>query len=124
MPNLDEVQTDKKLLYSPIPYFQTTKQPILILQGTRDEIIPADSHEIISAALTKSGNDNYKTVLLKGASHSMYNIGESDFHYWSKLHPEYLETIENWINTVSNNVYSACGFQRFASVRGSLKKSV
>ncbi|WP_421801584.1 alpha/beta hydrolase family protein [Flagellimonas sp.] len=106
VPNLDEVQIDKKLLYSPIPYFQRTKQPILILQGTSDEIIPANSHEIISAALAKSGNDNYKTVLLEGASHSMYNIGESDFPYWSKLHPDYLETIENWKNTVSNKVYT------------------
>lgn len=99
VPNLDEVHIDKKLLYSPIPYFQRTKQPILILQGTRDEIIPANSHKIISAALAKSGNDNYKTVLLKGASHSMYNIGESDFPYWSKLHPDYIETIENWIKS-------------------------
>ncbi len=104
VPNLDEVQTDKKLLYSPIPHFETTKQPILILQGTKDEIIPANSYEIISEALIKSENDNFKTVLLKGASHSMYNIGESDFPYWSKLHPDYLATIEDWINTVSNNV--------------------
>lgn len=105
VPNLDEVQTDKKLLYSPIPYFETIKQPILILQGTKDEIIPANSYEIISEALAKSDNDNYKIVLLEGASHSMNNIGESDFPYWSKLHPDYLTTIENWINTVSNNVY-------------------
>lgn len=105
VPNLDEVQTDKKLLYSPIPYFETTKQPILILQGTKDEIIPANSYKLISEALIKSDNDNFKTVLLEGASHSMYNIGDSDFPYWSKLHPDYLTTIENWINTVSNNIY-------------------
>ncbi len=102
VPNLDEVQKDKKLLYSPIPYFETTKQAILILQGTRDEIIPTNSHEIISEALVKSDNDNFKIILLEGASHSMYNIGESDFPYWSKLHPDYLTTIEDWINTVSN----------------------
>jgi hypothetical protein len=105
VPNLDEVQTDKKLLYSPIPYFETTKQPILILQGTKDEIIPTNSYEAISEALIKSDNDNFKTILLEGASHSMYYVGESDFPYWSKLHPDYLTTIENWINTVSNNVY-------------------
>jgi dipeptidyl aminopeptidase/acylaminoacyl peptidase len=105
VPNLDEVQTDKKLLYSPIPYFETTTQPILILQGTKDEIIPTNSYEIISEALIKSDNDNFETILLEGASHSMYYVGESDFSYWSKLHPDYLTTIENWINTVSNNVY-------------------
>ena len=102
VPNLDEVQTDKKLLYSPIPYFETTKQPILILQGTKDEIIPTNSFETISKALIKSDNDNFRAILLEGASHSMYYVGESDFPYWSKLHPEYFTTIENWINTVSN----------------------
>ncbi len=105
VPDLDEVQTDKKLLYSPIPFFEITKQPILILQGSKDEIIPANSYEIISGALIKSDNDNFKTVLLEGASHSMYNIGGSDFPYWSKLHPDYLTTIENWINSVSGNVF-------------------
>ena len=102
LPNLDEVQTDKKLLFSPIPYFETTKQPILIMQGTKDEIIPANSYETISEALIKSDNHNFKTILLEGASHSMYDIGENDFPFWSKLHPDYLTTIENWIDTVSN----------------------
>jgi hypothetical protein len=106
IPDLEEVQTDKKLLYSPIPYFETTKRPILIIQGKMDEIIPVNSYVIISDAIKKSGNDNFKTVLLEGASHSMYNVGESDFPYWSKLHPDYLTTIEDWINTVSNNVSS------------------
>ena len=104
VPNLDEVQTDKKLLYSPIPYFETTKQPILILQGTKDEIIPANSYEVISEALIKSNNENFKPVLLEGASHSMYQIEESDFPYWSKLHPDYLPTIEKWIASISSRV--------------------
>jgi dipeptidyl aminopeptidase/acylaminoacyl peptidase len=77
-------------------------EPILILQGTKDEIIPVNSYETISEALIKSDNDNFKTILLEGASHSMYYVGESDFPYWSKLDPDYLTTIENWINTVSN----------------------
>lgn len=102
VPNLDEVQVDKKLLFSPIPYFETARQPVLILQGSLDEIIPTNSHVLISNALTKSNNNNFKAILLEGASHSMYNIGESDFRYWSKLHPDYLKTIDDWINTISN----------------------
>ena len=102
IPNLDEVQTDKKLLYNPIQYFEKTKQPILILQGTKDEIIPANSYKIISEALKKSDNNKFKVVMLEGASHSMNYIGESDFPYWSKLHPDYLAKIEDWINIVSN----------------------
>lgn len=103
IPNLDEVQTDKKLRFSPIPYFEKTKQPILMLQGDMDEIIPANSSELISNALEKAANENFKTILLEGASHSMYNVGESDFPYWSKLHADYLKTMEDWINTVSNS---------------------
>ena len=101
IPNLDEVQTDKKLLYSPIPYFENTKQPILIIQGTLDEIIPANSYEVISEALVKSKNSHFDTAILEGASHSMHNVGESDFPYWSKLHPAYIKTIEDWIESVS-----------------------
>ena len=104
IPNLDEVQTDKKLLFSPIPYFEKTKQPVLILQGDMDEIIPTNSSELITDALEKAHNNNFKTVLLEGASHSMYNVGESDFPYWSKLHADYLKTMEDWIHTVSHNV--------------------
>lgn len=99
VPNLDEIQIDKKLTYSPIPYFETTKQPILIIQGKEDEIIPVNSYELISDALRKAGNDNFKVVLLDGASHSMHNVGQSDFPYWSKLHPDFLRTIEHWIDS-------------------------
>ncbi len=102
IPNLDEVRTDEKLLYSPIPYYQKTKQPVLVIQGTMDEIIPEKSHEIISSALEEAGNDHYKMVHLKDANHSMYHVGQSDFPYWAKLHDAYLKTIDEWVNTVSN----------------------
>jgi dipeptidyl aminopeptidase/acylaminoacyl peptidase len=93
---------DKKLLYSPVQYFEKVQQPILIVQGTMDEIIPPNSHEIISNALKNANNTDYETILLEGASHSMYYVGESDFPYWSRLHPDYLTTIEDWMNSVSN----------------------
>lgn len=102
IPNLDEVKTDEKLRYSPMPYFQKTKQPILVIQGTMDEIIPKKSHEIISSALEEAGNCDYKIVQLKDADHSMYQVGQTDFPYWAKLHDDYLKTIEDWVNTVSN----------------------
>ena len=103
IPNLDEVQVDSKLLYSPMPHFPKTKQPILIIQGTLDEIIPEKSHEIISTALEEAGNKNYKIVSLKNANHSMYHVGQTDFQYWAKLHDDYLMTIEDWVNAISNN---------------------
>ncbi len=43
----------------------------------------------------------FDTLLLEGASHSMYYVGESDFPYWSKLHPDYLVSIKDWITAIA-----------------------
>ena len=102
IPNLDEVKLDKKLLYSPMPFFQKTKQPILVIQGTLDEIIPENSHELISNALEEGGNKSYEIVELKDANHSIYHVGQTDFPYWAKLHGDYLKIFEGWVSTVSS----------------------
>lgn len=101
IPDLAEIEIDQKLKYSPIPYFEKTKQPILVVQGSLDEIIPPGSYEFITEALEKAQNENHKIVLLKGASHSMYYLAKSDFPYWSKLHRNYLSTLENWIQSLN-----------------------
>ena len=100
VPNLDEIEIDKKLKYTPLPYFEIIKQPVLIVQGGLDEIIPPNSYEIITEALEKAQNTKYEIIILKGASHSMYDVGQSDFPYWSKLHPKYISVLENWINNL------------------------
>lgn len=97
VPNLDEVEVDKKLLYSPVPHFQKTQQPLLIIQGTADEIIPVNSHKIIAEALEEAQNDRYEILLLKDANHALNYVGQTDFPYWSKLHPEYLPSVERWL---------------------------
>ncbi len=98
IPNLDKIEIDKKLKYTPLPYFENIKQPVLIVQGGLDEIIPPNSYEIIAEALEKAQNTKYEIIVLKGASHSMYDVGQSDFPYWSKLHSKYISILENWIN--------------------------
>lgn len=100
IPNLDEVKTDDKLNYSPVPYFEKVKQPILIVQGTNDEIIPVESSQIIAEAIKKANNKNFEVHFLDGASHSMNYVGKSDFPYWSKLHSDYLETLTTWMSAV------------------------
>ena len=100
IPNLDEIEIDQKLKYSPLPYFEKIKQPVLIVQGGLDEIIPEDSFEMITKSLEKAQNKAYEIILLEGASHSMYDVGQSDFPYWSKLHPKYINILENWINNL------------------------
>ena len=99
VPDLDSVDIDRKLEYNPLPYFEKIKQPLLVIQGDKDEIIPEDSLDIIKKASTKANVLNTYKVL-EGADHSMMNKGQSDFPYWSSLHPEYLDTLINWINLV------------------------
>jgi len=97
IPNLDEIKTDTKLLYSPMPYFKLVNQPILIIQGGLDEVIPTNSHKLIENSFSVSKNNNREVMLLKSASHSMHHIVESDFPYWSQIHPGYYEGIEKWL---------------------------
>ena len=75
-----------------------TEQSMLIIQGTTDEIIPLESYKVISNALETAQNQKYEIVILEGANHSMYNTEKSDFPYWAKLHDNYLNTIDDWIN--------------------------
>ncbi|TFG72838.1 MAG: hypothetical protein E4H26_10575, partial [Flavobacteriales bacterium] len=100
VPELGEVQTDPKLLYGPLPYFEQVQQPLLLVQGTHDEIIPSNSVQTIVEALDRAGNDRYQVALLPDANHAMYYAGKSDFPYWAKLHPDYLTTMEDWLKTL------------------------
>jgi hypothetical protein len=99
IPDLDKVQHDSKLNYDPLPYFNKMQQPVLIVQGMSDEIIPPNSYLVISETLKNGGNTTCDTLLLKGANHSMYFTGNSDFPYWSKLHPDYLKGMGDWIKS-------------------------
>jgi len=98
IPDLNDVATDTKLLYSPMADFEKLKQPVLVIQGSMDEIIPSESYVAIARALEKAKNSNFKIVVLKNANHSMYHTGETDFPYWAKLQADYLRTIEDWID--------------------------
>jgi len=91
------------LSYSSIPHFEKLVHPILIIQGTADIVIPKDSYVKIEEALNKAKNTKGKLIILENANHSMTLENISDFPYWSMLHPDYFNTIEEWLNTVSNN---------------------
>ncbi|MCX2719824.1 alpha/beta hydrolase family protein [Lentiprolixibacter aurantiacus] len=100
VPNLDEITIDEKLLFNPLPYFEKIKQPVLIIQGMADEIIPPNSHKLISVALEKANNEDFKLVILKGANHSMHHTGKTDFPYWAKLHDDYLDSMASWLEMI------------------------
>lgn len=98
IPGPEEVETDLKLNYSPLPYFEQTHQPLLVIQGTMDEIIPPESLDIIKNSIASPENTKNKYLVLTGADHSMMFRGESDFPYWSALHPDYMNTMLEWID--------------------------
>jgi len=101
IPELTE-EVELCLSYSSIPYFEKLLHPILIIQGTADIVIPKDSYVKIEEALNKAGNTKSKLIVLENANHSMTVENVSDFPYWSMLHPNYFNTIEEWLNTISN----------------------
>ena len=97
VPELDSVKTDKKLGYTPVPYFEKTKEPLLIIQGSSDQIIPSHSLETIQR-LTEKSNPQNQYIELTNADHAMMFEGESDFPYWPALHPDYRSEMLKWLN--------------------------
>lgn len=97
VPDLDSVKIDRKLSYTPIPYLQQLKQPILVIQGSSDEIIPVNSLTKIKD-LTEKNNSKNNYVLLQNADHAMMYQGKSDFPYWPSLHPGYRNTMIKWLD--------------------------
>lgn len=97
VPELDSVNIDKKLSYSPLPYFKKTNDPILVIQGSSDEIIPGHSLLTIKH-LTENENPRNRYIELKKADHAMMFKGESDFPYWPGLHPDYRNQMLTWLD--------------------------
>ncbi len=97
IPDLDQVEFDTKLNYSPLPYFKNNTSAMLIIQGTNDEIIRLNSLDLIKDSIGKNGNRKNKYVALKNANHAMMMVEDSDFKYWQSLHSKYMPTILKWI---------------------------
>lgn len=97
IPPLDQVEFDRKLNYSPLPYFEHNASPMLVIQGSKDEIIQKNSLELIEKTIGKKGNRKNQYTKLKGANHSMMQVENSEFPYWQSLHPDYLSTVVDWI---------------------------
>ncbi len=98
IPQWDKVEFDEKLNYTPMPYFKNNPSPMLLIQGSNDEIIQLNSLDLIGDTIGEKGNKKNKFKLLKGANHSMMQVQDSDFKYWQALHPKYMKTILKWID--------------------------
>ncbi len=102
VPELDSVRIDQKLNYTPMPFFKQLKQPILVIQGSSDEVIPSHSLKTIQG-LTENNNRGNRYVELKNADHSMMFQGESDFPYWPALHPGYRSEMLKWLKELESS---------------------
>ena len=95
----EDVQKDYKLNFNGLPYFEKITQPVLVIQGLSDEIIPMNSYKTIEKAIIKSNSNNYKVITLKNTSHSMMSVN-NEFPYFQLLSPDYLLVITNWLKAI------------------------
>jgi len=96
-----DIQKDYKLNFSGLPYFKNISQPILVIQGLSDNVIPKNSYLVIKQSLTKSQSSKYEILTLEGTTHSM-NYLDKEFPYFQTLSPKYLDSITEWLNKIEN----------------------
>jgi dipeptidyl aminopeptidase/acylaminoacyl peptidase len=90
------IQKDYKLNFSGLPYFKKISQPILVIQGLSDNVIPKNSHIIIEKALKKSESSIYEIITLENTTHSMTYL-DKEFTYFQTLTPKYLVSVAAWL---------------------------
>lgn len=97
-----DIQKDYKLNFSGLPYFKKITQPILVVQGLSDNVIPDKSYKTIIKEIRKSKSTNYQLITLENTAHSMTWLNE-DFPYFQILSPEYLPLVSDWLKNIGNN---------------------
>ncbi len=92
-----EIQKDPKLNFSGLPYFKELVQPILVIQGLSDEVIPISSYKIIKEAIGASKAPFFDIITHKNTSHSMTFLNP-EFPYFQVLAPDYLSSMTTWLS--------------------------
>lgn len=100
-----QISKDKKLTFSGLSYFKKIKQPILIIQGLSDIVIPKKSYQVIDKALKEAGNEVFKIHILKNTTHSM-TILDNKFPYFQRIAPNYLTEITKWVHALDTTQIS------------------
>ncbi|MCB0653874.1 MAG: hypothetical protein KDC85_21530 [Saprospiraceae bacterium] len=96
-----DIQKDYKLNFSGLPYFKKITQPVLVIHGLSDNVIPDKSYKTIKKAIGRSKSTNYQLITLENTSHSMTWLNE-DFPYFQILSPEYLPLVSDWLKQFRN----------------------
>tara|TARA_R110000868_G_scaffold143879_4_gene362593 strand:- start:4001 stop:5278 length:1278 start_codon:yes stop_codon:yes gene_type:complete len=94
-----DVPKDYKLNFSGLPYFEMIKQPVLVIQGLSDEVVPPKSYKTIEKAIKISKPPNSRVITLADTNHSMTYLNK-EFPYFQILNPVYLNTMTEWLNKI------------------------
>jgi hypothetical protein len=90
--------------FNPVDILEHTTIPVLAFFGELDKNIdPFQGADAYEAALQKAGNQDYQVVSIPGVAHTLVpaETGCLNESWGSKLAPEYLETLESWIQHLS-----------------------
>jgi dienelactone hydrolase len=84
--------------YDPVPLLQSVRQPVLALWGVEDiNHPPAQSSEIMRAALERGGNRHYTIGFIPDAGPDLHRTLDGGFDHLSGLAPGYPELVVSWI---------------------------
>ena len=89
------------LKYDPIPTIRKVHQPILILQGEKDQQVTADQAPILQQAALSAGNKNVTMKVFPGLNHLFLPsktgaLSEYSHLEVTTLQPDVLDTITTW----------------------------
>ena len=91
---------DTDRFFDPMDVLEHTTIPVLAFFGELDKNIdPVQGAEAYETALQKAGNQDYQVVSIPGVAHTLVpaKTGCLNESWGSKLAPEYLETLEAWL---------------------------
>jgi pimeloyl-ACP methyl ester carboxylesterase len=95
---------DTDIFFDPMEVIEHTTIPVLAFFGELDKNIdPVQGAEAYEAALQKAGNQDYQVVFIPGVAHTLVpaETGCLDESWGTELAPEYLETMEAWLQHLS-----------------------
>ena len=94
------IEDNPNAFYDPMEILVHTTIPVLAFFGELDKNIdPVQGAEAYEKALQKAGNQNSRVVFIPGVAHSLTpaKTGCLDETWGSEVVPEYLETMEAWL---------------------------
>jgi pimeloyl-ACP methyl ester carboxylesterase len=95
---------DTDTFFDPMEVIEHTTIPILAFFGELDRNVdPVQGAEAYEAALHKAGNQDYQVVSVPGVAHPLVpaRTGCLNESWGTQLAPEYLETMEAWLQHLS-----------------------